>query len=194
MRTAYCTFETELGPCGIAWNDTDGLVLLAYFQLPASSVTELEDRLSARCTHGKSSPPSAIGRVIELAQRHLAGEPQEFLDITVDLHDLPSFARRVYAFARRVPAGETTTYGELARVAGNPGAARAIGLLLARNPMPLIIPCHRVLAAGGKPGGFSAHGGLSTKSRMLELEGVHLNLPPEDSQLELWPVAQPSAG
>jgi len=193
MPRAYCTFETELGFCGIAWSDTAGAVMPALFRLPEPSRVDMEERFSARCSQGHAVPPPVIRSVIEMAKRHLGGEPQEFLDIAVDLSEEQPFARRVYAFTRRVPAGETTTYGELARAAGNPEAARAVGLLMGRNPMPLIIPCHRVLAAGGKPGGFSAHGGLSTKSRILELEGVRLSLPREGAQLELWPVAQHSA-
>ncbi len=105
-------------------------------------------------------------------RKHLQGEIQDFRDIAIHLDAADRFARQVYEAAREIPAGETRTYGELAKALGQPGDARDVGQALARNPIALIIPCHRVVAAGGKPGGFSAHGGRTTKARMLGIEGA----------------------
>jgi len=104
----------------------------------------------------------------------LGGKAQDFSDVTLDLGGTGLFARRVYEAARNIPAGETRTYGEIAKALNQPAAAQAVGQALGRNPIPLIIPCHRVVAACGKAGGFSAHGGRSTKARILEIEGVTL--------------------
>jgi len=114
-------------------------------------------------------------RVIERVRHHLAGRLRDFSAVLLDLDGLPTFTRRVYEAARAVPAGQTVTYGELAARCGSPGGARAVGQAMARNPVALIIPCHRVLAAGGRLGGFSGPGGLDLKVRMLALEGVSLD-------------------
>jgi methylated-DNA-[protein]-cysteine S-methyltransferase len=109
-----------------------------------------------------------------LVQRHLAGAPQDLSGAAVDLAGLPPFATRVYRALRRVGPGQTVSYGELARRAGSPRAARAVGQAMARNPLALIVPCHRVLGSQGEPGGFSAAGGTKTKARLLRIEGVTL--------------------
>src|SRR3989442_11734152 len=119
-----------------------------------------------------SAPPPRIAEVIEKVRKHLQGEIQDFRDIAIDLDGADPFARQVYAAAREIPAGETRTYGALAKALGQAAPARDVGQALARNPIALIIPCHRVVAAGGKPGGFSAHGGRATKARMLGIEGA----------------------
>ncbi len=119
-----------------------------------------------------STPPPRIAGVIERVCAHLEGDAQDFRDVGVDLAGVAPFARQVYEAVRQIPAGQTTTYGGLARVLGRPRAARAVGQALAGNPVALIIPCHRVLAAGGKPGGFTAYGGRATKARLLALEGT----------------------
>jgi methylated-DNA-[protein]-cysteine S-methyltransferase len=105
----------------------------------------------------------------------MAGERIDFSAIMLDLAGVGPFHRGIYEALRRVGWGETTTYGALARQIGDPGASRAVGQAMGRNPIPVIIPCHRVLASGGKPGGFSAFGGAVTKQRLLALEGVHLD-------------------
>ena len=103
----------------------------------------------------------------------------DFADVRIDLGEPDPFVARVYAAVRRLGWGRTTTYGALARDLGaGPEAARDVGQAMARNPVPLLVPCHRVLAAGGKLGGFSAPGGAATKRRMLALEGVGLEPPP----------------
>lgn len=97
--------------------------------------------------------------------------------IVLDLEDVPPFARRVYVEARRIPRGETRTYGEVARALGKPGGSRAVGQALGRNPFPLVVPCHRVVAQAGGAGGFTAPGGLTTKARLLAIEGLQVGWP-----------------
>ncbi len=118
------------------------------------------------------APPPAIAEVIEKISRHLRGELQDFRSVPLDLSKVETFDLQVYAAARRIPPGETSTYGELARAVGRPSEARAVGQAMARNPIPLIIPCHRVLPANGRLGGFSAHGERLTKAKLLEIEGA----------------------
>lgn len=122
---------------------------------------------------------------IAAVKRYFAGEKMDFSNIQLDLGEQDEFFQQIYAATRRVGWGHTTTYGTLAKELGaGPKAARDVGQAMANNPIPLIIPCHRVLAAGGKVGGFSAPGGSATKVRMLELEGVHVG-PPEPAQQSL---------
>ena len=175
-QAAYCLFETPLGACGIAWkisDSTDGQPVVTFFQLPEATKKLTEKRI-AGSTHGRrtGAPPPRIAAIIKKVQKHLHGDVQDFLDIVVDLDGAGPFARQVYEAARKIPAGRTVTYGELAKDMNRPTAARAVGQALGRNPIPLIIPCHRVLASGNKPGGFSAHGGVETKAKMLEIEGA----------------------
>ena len=106
----------------------------------------------------------------------LRGERIGLDDVALDMEDVLEFHRRVFELARTIPAGRTSTYGELATQLGDPGSARAVGEALGRNPFPIVVPCHRVLAASGKLGGFSAHGGTDTKRRMLIIEGALLEL------------------
>src|SRR5260370_39486926 len=141
-------------------------------QLPEATAKMTESRMARNSGERKASaPPPRIAEVIEKIRKHLQGEIRDFRDIAIDLGGADRFARQVYQAAREIPAGETRTYGELAKALGQPAAARDVGQALARNPIALIIPCHRVVAAGGKPGGFSTHGGRATKARMLGVEG-----------------------
>ncbi len=130
-------------------------------------------------------PPPHIAQAVEAAKRYFAGEQIDFSDMTLDLTGQDDFYREIYAAARRVGYGETTTYGTLAKAIGRTDweAAREVGQAMAKNPVALFIPCHRVLAASGKIGGFSAPGGAETKAKMLELEGVHLG--PKQQSLRL---------
>ena len=168
----YFVFETASGFCGIAWN-TVGIM---RFQLPAKSAEAASRQLLRRLPHAQPGTPTAdVARAVSAARRYFAGEQTDFADLKLDLGEQTDFFERVYAAARRVEWGHTTTYGALAKELGaGPEAARDVGQAMARNPVPLIIPCHRVLAAGGKLGGFSAPGGVTAKRRMLELEGVPL--------------------
>jgi O-6-methylguanine DNA methyltransferase len=177
-RAAYCLFETPLGTCAIAWSYAENSATspaVTYLQLPEATAKLTESRI-ARCTREShaSVPPPPIAVLIDRVCKHLEGDIQDFRDVPLDLEGAGSFARRVYEAARQIPTGQTRSYGELARAVGRPAAARAVGQALGKNPVALIIPCHRVLAAGGKPGGFSAHGGRATKARMLAVEGATL--------------------
>jgi methylated-DNA-[protein]-cysteine S-methyltransferase len=165
----YCLFDTAIGAVGIAWS-AYGITRL---QLPEAGRAATERRLHGRSTSTAERPPPAIEQAIDDVQRYMAGERIDFSSATLDLTGIGAFHRRIYDALRSVGWGETTTYGALARQAGDSGASRAVGQAMGRNPIPVIIPCHRVLASGGKPGGFSAFGGAVTKLRLLALEGVN---------------------
>jgi methylated-DNA-[protein]-cysteine S-methyltransferase len=178
----YKIFETAAGWCGIAWNDA-GIV---RFTLPTSS-EESADRLLLRKLPEatRSVPTGDIGETIEAAKRYFAGEQIDFSAVRLDLGQQEAFFTRVYDTVRQLGWGETTTYGTVAKELGaGPEMARDVGQAMANNPIPLIVPCHRVLAAGNKIGGFSAPGGSDTKRRMLEMEGVAL-APPKPVQQSL---------
>jgi methylated-DNA-[protein]-cysteine S-methyltransferase len=168
----YHVFETAMGFCAIAWSDT-GVV---RFQLPTKSA-EAAARLLRRRAVGAEpgAPPENVAAVVAAAKQYFAGEETDFSQVRLDLGDEDAFFSQIYGALRRVAWGRTTTYGALAKEVGaGREAARDVGQAMARNPAPLIIPCHRVLAAGSKIGGFSAPGGSRTKIRMLELEGVRV--------------------
>jgi O-6-methylguanine DNA methyltransferase len=175
----YRVFETALGFCGIAWERTEPAAspVVMSFQLPEATKQLTEEGIARRSGGRRAVPPQEITELIKKIQKHLSGEPQDFRDVRVDLAGAGLFARQVYQACAAIPTGRTITYGELAKAIDRPGAGRAIGQALGRNPIPLIIPCHRVLAAGNRPGGFSAPGGLATKARMLEIEGAAIGLP-----------------
>lgn len=167
--TEYSIFETPIGRCGIAWAGET----IEGVQLPEPRVADTRRRLEDRfdgATEG--TPPVAIRDAIDRMVVSLRGEADDLVDVPLDLGALPTFQRRVLEVVRTIPAGETLSYGEVAAAAGSPGAARAVGQALGRNPFPILIPCHRVLAAGGRIGGFTAQGGVSVKAKMLAVEGV----------------------
>jgi methylated-DNA-[protein]-cysteine S-methyltransferase len=171
----YQVFETAMGFCAIAWSNAG----VARFQLPTKSA-EAADRLMRRRALGAEpgAPPEAVQAATEAAKRYFAGEEMDFSRVRLDLAGQDAFFTQIYGALRRVGWGRTTTYGALAKEIGaGREAARDVGEAMAKNPAPLIIPCHRVLAAGGKLGGFSAPGGSKTKMRMLELEGVRVGAP-----------------
>jgi methylated-DNA-[protein]-cysteine S-methyltransferase len=179
MRQAaqnYNVFETAAGFCGVAWNS----VGVTRFQLPAKTAEATRRNLLRRQPEAEAvAPPPEIAETVAAAKRYFEGAKIDFSGVKVDLSDEDEFFRQIYLEARRVGWGETTTYGALAKAVGaGTQAARDVGVAMARNPAPLIIPCHRVLAAGGKIGGFSAPGGATAKARMLELEGLRIG-PPE---------------
>ena len=177
----YTLFDTAIGACGVAWRD--GIV--TGVQLPESDADATRVRLGERFpTAREQRAPATIRRAITAMTALLDGKRRDLGAIALDLARLPPFQRRVYEAARAVPPGVTVSYGEIAKRIGAPGAARAVGQALGRNPFPIIVPCHRVLAAGGKPGGFTAAGGTSTKLRMLAIEGAHsLALPLADTRI-----------
>jgi len=164
----FALFETPIGLCGLAWGER-GLV---GAQLPETAPGAAWDRLRRRYPDAveASPPPPAVQRTIERVNDLLAGGRDDLVDVELDFSIVAPFNRRVYEIARAIPPGETSTYGQIAKAMNEPGAARAIGKALGDNPWPIIVPCHRVLAADGKSGGFSAPGGVETKARMLTIE------------------------
>lgn len=157
----HATFTTPLGTCAIAWNDAG----LTRFLLPDP------DRSSSGT---EAVPPPWVAAIIERVKRHLGGDPQDFSDVRFDFSRLPKFHRQVLEATLKIKPGHVTTYGEIATQIGEPGAARSVGTALGDNPWPLLIPCHRVVAASGKMTGFSGPGGVATKSKLLALEGAQL--------------------
>ncbi|APH72306.1 methylated-DNA--[protein]-cysteine S-methyltransferase [Aquibium oceanicum] len=175
--------ETRFGPVGIAWSE-HGLTRL---QLPGRDAAETERLLTmprngfhnAECRADakvilEALLPPAMAQLAGSLKRYAAGERVDLRAVPVHLRGVGDFRKAIYREARTIGFGEVTTYGELAERAGHAGAARETGQAMGSNPCPLVIPCHRVLAAGRKPGGFSAPGGVSTKTRLLSLEGVRL--------------------
>lgn len=163
----YRLFDTAMGACGVAWSERG----VTRLQLPEASPAATEARLGAGSA-GPQEPPGAVARAIDDGRRYLTGRKVDFSAVVIDLEGVSPFHRQVYEAARTLGWGETVSYGELARRIGSPGAARAVGQALGCNPVPLVVPCHRILASGGRMGGFSAHGGTCTKERLLALEGV----------------------
>jgi methylated-DNA-[protein]-cysteine S-methyltransferase len=169
----HCIFDTPIGPCGVAWNP-HGLVAV---QLPEGTAAATEQRLATGAqSEGAAAAPPAVEALMDDIKRYLAGERVDFSRAAVDLSRLDPFRQKLYGAMRALGWGTTTTYGALARTVGLEGweGARDVGEAMGRNPVPIVIPCHRVLAAGGKLGGFSARGGAKTKAKLLALEGVQV--------------------
>lgn len=166
----YLVFATAAGSCAIAWND----VGVTRFQLPSRTAEAAERHLRRRLPDAETgTAPPDVTDAVAAVKRYFEGEPIDFSQVRLDLDGQDELFSQIYAALRRVGWGCTTTYGSLAKELGaGPEAARDVGQAMAKNPVPLIIPCHRVLAAGGKLGGFSAPGGTATKLHMLELEGL----------------------
>ena len=163
----FTLFDTAIGRCGVAWSDR-GLVGV---QLPEASAAETRERMLQRFpAAAETAPPPKVQIAIDGIIALLRGEQNDLSSIALDMEGVAPFHRRVYETARSIPPGKTLAYGEVAARLGAAGAARAVGQALGHNPFPIIVPCHRVLSAGGKIGGFSAHGGTATKRRMLALE------------------------
>ena len=167
--SGYALFATTLGRCGIAWSER-GIVAV---QLPEASEAVTLARV-ARAVPGahEVAPPPEVQRAIDAIAALLRGERDDLSSIRLDYAGVPPFHRRIYERARAILPGRTLTYGEIAAQLGEPAAARAVGQALGRNPFTLVVPCHRVLAAGNRPGGFSANGGVTTKLRLLTIEGA----------------------
>jgi methylated-DNA-[protein]-cysteine S-methyltransferase len=173
--TGYALFDTAIGSCAIAWGP-QGIVGL---RLPDENGDTTRRRLRRRFADAQElAPPPAVQHAIDDIVALLRGEPRDLLDVALDMHEVPEFQRRVYELARRIAPGRTLTYGEVAEQLGEPGAARAVGQALGRNPFPIVVPCHRVLAAHGQAGGFSAPGGLHTKLKLLTIEKARLGAEP----------------
>jgi methylated-DNA-[protein]-cysteine S-methyltransferase len=162
----FALFDTAIGVCGLAW--AAGAITAS--QLPEGVADAARRRLARRSGAGEAAPPPGTARHIQAITALLATGRGDLSAIPLEMDAIGEFERAVYEAARRIPAGSTRTYGELAAEAANPRAARAVGVAMARNPFPIIVPCHRVLAAGGGFGGFSARGGLPAKARLLQIE------------------------
>lgn len=168
-RSGFALFETAIGRCGLAWGP-DGL---AGVQLPEASAAVTMARLWRRFPGREAAaPPPDAAAAIARITAFLAGAADDFLDLRLDFAGVGEWDRSVYAAARAIPAGTTMTYGALAAGLGDPAQARAVGQALARNPWPIVVPCHRITAAEGRTGGFSAPGGQATKLKLLEIEGA----------------------
>ena len=169
----HALLSTKFGTCGIAWNDAG----LTGFQLPEETEELTEQHLArkARSQLSAEPPPEWVRRVIARVQQHLEGRLQDFAGTKLDWSRVTDFQQAVYLQAQAIKPGHKKSYGEIARLMalGNE-AARAVGVALAANPWPLIVPCHRVVSAGDKMTGFSAPGGVRTKTRLLALEGAEL--------------------
>ncbi|TWG96894.1 methylated-DNA-[protein]-cysteine S-methyltransferase [Mesorhizobium sp. J18] len=179
----YMLVDTAIGPIGIAWN----AVGLVRVQLPERDAEKTEKALTARLGHvirhdeATSPLPPMIASLVGLLRRYAEGEAVDFSAVPVDFDGVDPFRKAIYRTARKLGFGETTTYGALAAEAGFPNAARDTGTALGRNPVPIVVPCHRILAAGGKLGGFSAPGGTTTKQKLLMMENARTD-PPDSPQ------------
>ena len=169
----FTLFDTAIGRCAIAWSGR-GVVAV---QLPERDDGAMRARLLRRHPRAsEAAPPQEVARAIEGIAALVAGEPRDLGDVALDLSGVPEFNRRVYAVARTIKPGATLTYGAIAAQLGEPDA-RGVGEAMGQNPCPIIVPCHRVVAAGGKTGGFSARGGAATKRRLLAIEGALADAP-----------------
>jgi methylated-DNA-[protein]-cysteine S-methyltransferase len=172
----FALFDTAIGACGIAW----GARGIVGVQLPEGGEGATRARMQRRFAQvPEVAPPATVQAACDAIRALLEGEPRDLAEIVLDYEGVPDFHRRVYEIARRIVPGHTRSYGEIAAELGDKGLSRAVGQALGHNPFAPVVPCHRVLAAGGKPGGFSAHGGATAKLRMLMIEGAR---PPSDTE------------
>jgi methylated-DNA-[protein]-cysteine S-methyltransferase len=180
----YALFDTALGVCALAWTERGiGRVWLPEGDSGVVALRASRGVAGEGASHWSGRPPGLVGHVVEGMTELLAGGTPEFGEAPLDLASCSEFEVGVYGVTRAIPRGSTLTYGEVASRIGHPGAARAVGQVLGRNPVPIIVPCHRVVAAGGAAGrpigGFSAPGGTATKRRMLDIEGALLPRQPD---------------
>lgn len=186
----FALFDTVIGRCGLAWG-AGGLIGV---QLPEATPGAAWARLRKRFPDAvETEPPPEIETIIDRIRDLLAGGRDDLADVVLDVEGQSAFNLRVYAIARAITPGETSTYGEVARAMGEPGAARAVGKALGENPWPIVVPCHRVLGSSGGVGGFSAPGGSTTKARLLTIEKAKTSAAPTLFDLE-FSVAPPRGG
>ena len=184
----FAVFKTALGYCGIVWS-ADGVLGV---QLPETTERAAKAGLCRRfSTARQAAPPPGVERAIDDIVGLLGGEPKDLSHVVIDTGGVADFERRVYAIARTIPAGSTLSYGEIAARLGDRNLARDVGRALGQNPFPIIVPCHRVLAAGGRSGGFSGRGGVATKLRLLSIEGAQ---PGGPTLFDRLPLAAPPGG
>jgi len=168
----FALFDTAIGACAIAWGPHGVLGV----QLPEGRHAATRARMAKRFPNaGVGTPPPDVASAIEAIAALLRGEPADLSAIELDMEGVAPFHRKVYTAARAIPPGKTSSYGGVASHLDAPGSARAVGQALGKNPFAIVVPCHRVLAAGGRIGGFSAQGGVATKRRMLAIESAWID-------------------
>ncbi len=180
MTTGFALFETAIGRCGIAWGERG----LLGVQLPEVDDAKTRARLLQKAPGAREmTPPADVQRACDAMSDLMDGNAADLSFIALDTDHLPSFNRSVYDIARTIAPGETLTYGDIASRLGDKLLSRAVGKALGENPLPIVIPCHRVLAANGKTGGFSANGGVTTKFRMLSIERAKIARATDDAPM-----------
>jgi len=171
MTTGLALFDTDIGRCGVAWGDRG----LLGVQLPEATEARTLSRLASKAPGAQEAVmPDDVRHACDAMAELLRGEAKDLTLIAVDMEQVPAFNRSVYDIGRTIAPGETLTYGDIATRLGDKLLSRAVGKALGENPFPIVIPCHRVLAANGKTGGFSANGGVATKFRMLAIERARI--------------------
>src|SRR5260370_1571857 len=172
---SFAIFDTAIGPCGIVWGERG----ITGVQLPWGNADKARKPIHQRNGDVPEAEPTAeVRSTIDAIKELLAGKPKDLSGVVLDLDDVPEFNRGVYDIARTIPPGQTMTYGDIAKKLGGVELSRDVGQALGHNPCPIVVPCHRVLAAGNKPGGFSPHGGVVQKLKTLEIERPALHPPP----------------
>jgi methylated-DNA-[protein]-cysteine S-methyltransferase len=171
----FALFDTAIGTCGIVWSVRG----IKAVQLPLPDENKTRTRIRQRYGElAEALPPADVQSAIDGMIELLEGKPGDLSGAALDLDGVPDFHRDVYDIARTIAPGRTMTYGEIAKRLGGVELSRDVGQALGSNPCPIVVPCHRVLAAGGKRGGFSANGGVATKLKMLAIEGAAVNYTP----------------
>ena len=184
----YTIFDTAMGRCGIAW----GVSGILGVQLPEARELDTRRRLFQLYPDAREIRPSPTVEIaIEGIAALLRGEPADLADVTLDMTGIPAFSQRVYELTRTIPRGETRIYAEIAAQLRASGAVHAVAQALVRNPFVIIVPCHRVLEAGGYADKISAHGGTISKRRLLSIEGAHGGIGSKTLFEVLLPVARP---
>jgi methylated-DNA-[protein]-cysteine S-methyltransferase len=169
---AFALFESPIGDCAVVWDERRSLIGV---YLPEADAQATRSRIQRRFAGAvETAPPPDVQAAIDAIGELLRGGDNDLRSVDLDMSRLPQFNQQVYAIARAIPPGHIRTYGEIAAQLGDPLLARAVGQALGANPFPIVVPCHRVMAAGGKSGGFSAPGGLMTKLKLLEIERAPL--------------------
>lgn len=190
----FARFATALGECALAWSEAG----LTGVWLPESRAGGLKRKIEGRAPMPiESAPTDEIAQAIAAIQRLLAGAPEDLRAIQLDWSAVPALRRRVYDLAREVAPGRVITYGWIAQQLGGHADARGVGQALGANPFPIVVPCHRIIAANGQLGGFSAPGGTTTKQRLLAIEKARPDGPPglfdDDAAVSSPAAASPAA-
>ena len=175
MSASFALFETPLGYAAIAWNARG----VCGVELPGDDMAGLRRRMKRRFRAAAEAAeavlPAAVQDAIERISALLAGQTSDLSTVVLDMTGVDALDRQVYEVARTIPIGKTLSYGQVAARVGDARLAREVGQALSRNPFPIIVPCHRVIGASGKLGGFSARGGVATKQRLLTIERAHVS-------------------